>query len=165
VKNAVVSISRFLSSVSEDGILCAEHTGAYGDLLVYLCNQVNIPIALVPGYIIKHSLGLLKGKSDPLDSKRIREYGERFTDKLEYAEYAEENIVELRQLYTLRNQLVKQRRALRTVDTGRGHQDIFICTFIGVEVRYKNCLELLHFNWTQNFRGGHFIFFIHLIRC
>jgi transposase len=121
VKNAIVSISRFLSSVSEDSILCAEHTGAYGDLLVYLCNQLNIPIALVPGYTIKHSLGLLKGKSDPLDSKRIREYGERFTDKLEYAEYAEENIVELRQLYTLRNQLVKQRRALRTVDTGRGH--------------------------------------------
>ena len=121
VKNAIVSISRFLSSVSEDSILCAEHTGAYGDLLVYLSNQLNIPIALVPGYTIKHSLGLVKGKSDPLDSKRIREYGERFTDKLEYAEYAEENIVELRQLYTLRNQLVKQRRALRTVDTGRGH--------------------------------------------
>ena len=121
VKNTVVSISRFLSSVSEDCTLCAEHTGAYGDLLVYLCNQANIPIALVPGYTIKHSLGLLKGKSDPLDSKRIREYGERFTDKLKYAEYSDENITELRQLYTLRHQLVKQRRALRTVDTGRGH--------------------------------------------
>ena len=36
VKNAVVSISRFLSSVSEDSILCAEHTGVYGDLLVYV---------------------------------------------------------------------------------------------------------------------------------
>jgi transposase len=121
VKNAVASISRFLSSVSGDGILCAEHTGAYGDLLVYLCNQMKVPIALVPGYTIKHSLGLVKGKSDPLDSRRIREYGERFSDKLEYAEYAEENIAELKQLYTLRNQLVKQRRALRTVDTGRGH--------------------------------------------
>ena len=121
VKNAVVSISRFLSFVSEDSILCAEHTGVYGDILVYLCNQMNISIALVPGYTIKHSLGLLKGKSDPLDSKRIREYGERFSDKLEYAEYAEENIAEIKQLYTLRNQLVKQRRALRTVDTGRGH--------------------------------------------
>jgi transposase len=121
VKNAVASISRFLSSVSGDGILCAEHTGAYGDLLVYLCNQMNVPISLVPGYTIKHSLGLVKGKSDPLDSRRIREYGERFSDKLEYAEYAEENIAELKQLYTLRNQLVKQRRALRTVDTGRGH--------------------------------------------
>lgn len=120
VKNAVASISKFLSSVSEDSILCAEHTGVYGDLLVYLCNQVKITIALVPGYTIKHSLGLVKGKSDPLDSKRIREYGERFPDKLEYAECAEENIVELRQLYTLRNQMVKQRKSLRTLDKGSG---------------------------------------------
>ena len=121
VKNAVASISRFLSSVSEDGILCAEHTGAYGDLLVYLCNQMKVPIALVPGYTIKHSLGMVKGKSDPLDSKRIREYGERFTDKLIYAEYPEENITELKQLYTLRHQMVKQRKALRTLDKGKGH--------------------------------------------
>jgi len=120
VKNAVASISRFLSSVSEDAILCAEHTGAYGDLLVYLCNQMNVPIALIPGYTIKHSLGLVKGKSDPLDSKRIREYGERFPDKLEYAEYPEENITELKQLYTLRHQMVKQRKSLRTLDKGRG---------------------------------------------
>ena len=121
VKNGVASISKFLSSVSEDSVLCAEHTGVYGDLLVYLCNQMNIPIALVPGYTIKHSLGLLKGKSDPLDSMRIREYGERFTDKLEYTEYGKESITELKQFYTLRHQLVKSRQALLTSETGRGH--------------------------------------------
>jgi transposase len=121
VKNGVVSISRFLSSVPEDCVLCAEHTGAYGDLLVSLCNQANIPIALVPGYSIKHSLGLVKGKSDPLDSRRIREYGERFTDKLVFAKYDEEDIVELKQLYTLRSQLVKARKALLTSEKGRCH--------------------------------------------
>jgi transposase len=121
VKNRVVSISKFLSSVPEDSILCAEHTGVYGDLLVYLCNQLKIPIALISGYTIKHSLGLVKGKSDPLDSRRIREYGERFTDKLEHAEYAEECIAELKQLYTLRHQLVKSRVALLTSETGRSH--------------------------------------------
>jgi len=120
VKNALASISRFLSSVPEGSILCSEHTGAYGDLLLFLCNQMKVPIALVPGYNIKHSLGMVKGKSDPLDSKRIRDYGERFTDKLVYAEYPNERITELKQLYTLRNQLVKQRKALRTIDKGRG---------------------------------------------
>ena len=119
VKNGVVSISKFLSSVLEDGILCAEHTGAYGDLLVYLCNQANIPIALVSGYTIKHSLGLLKGKTDPLDARRIREYGERFTDKLVFSEYDKESIVELKQLHTFRSQLVKARKTLLTSETGR----------------------------------------------
>ncbi len=121
VKNGVVSISKFLSTVPKDAVLCAEHTGTYGDLLVYLCNQVEIPIALVPGYTIKHSLGLLKGKSDPLDARRIREYGERFTDKLVFSEYDEECIVELKQLYTLRSQLVKARKTLLTSDKGRNH--------------------------------------------
>jgi len=121
VKNGVVSISKFLSTVPKEGKLCAEHTGVYGDLLVSLCNQANIPIALVPGYSIKHSLGLVKGKSDPLDSRRIREYGERFTDKLAFTEYDKESIVELKQLYTLRSQLVKARKALLTSEKGRCH--------------------------------------------
>lgn len=121
VKNGVVSISKFLSTVPKDGILCAEHTGAYGDLLVYLCNQEEIPIALVPGYTMKHSLGLLKGKTDPIDSRRIREYGERFTDKLVFSEYDKESIVELKQLNTLRSQLVKARKTLLTSEKGRRH--------------------------------------------
>ena len=119
--NGAISISKFLSSVPDDGILCAEHTGAYGDLLVYLCNRMNIPIALVAGYSVKHSLGLVKGKSDPMDSRRIREYGERFTDKLVFSEYDDESIAELKQLYTLRSQLVKARKTLLTSDKGRYH--------------------------------------------
>src|SRR5690606_27590483 len=90
------------------------NTGTYGDLLVFLCNQYQLPIALVPGYTIKHSLGLVKGKSDPIDAARIREYGERFFDKLSFKEYRSENMSELRQLYSLRSQLVKSRKELIT---------------------------------------------------
>lgn len=121
VKNEVVSISKFLSSIPKGGILCAEHTGAYGELLVHQCNQASIPIALVAGYSVKHSLGLVRGKSDPLDSRRIREYGERFNDKLVFSEYDNESIAELKQLYALRSQLVKTRKILLTSDKGRGH--------------------------------------------
>ncbi len=121
VKNKLVAISKFLEKVPKESILCAEHTGSYGELLLYLCNQMDIFIALVPGYTIKHSLGLLKGKSDPVDAKRIREYGERFTDKLASREYDSEEITELKQLYTLRAQLVKSRKSLITSNKGRSH--------------------------------------------
>jgi len=114
VKNALVSISKFLSTIQPKAVLCAENTGTYGDLLVFLCNQYDISIALVPGYTIKHSLGLLKGKSDPIDAERLREYGERFQDKLSFKEYQNENILELKQLYTLRSQMVKARKELQT---------------------------------------------------
>ena len=121
VKNKVVAISKFLTSVPEGAILCAEHTGVYGDLLVFLSNQEQIPIALVPGYTIKHSLGLVRGKSDPLDSRRIREYGKRFADKLVFTEYDTELVTELKQIYTSREQLVKARKMLITSEKGRKH--------------------------------------------
>jgi len=121
VKNRLTSISKFLENVPDNSVLCAEHTGSYGDLLVYLCNLMGIVIALVPGYTIKHSLGMIKGKSDPIDARRIREYGERFFDKLEFKEYDTEEIVELKSLYTLRAQLVKARKSLRTGAHGRSN--------------------------------------------
>lgn len=119
VKNRLSDISKFLSIVSNDAILCAENTGMYGDLLVFLCNQKAIKIALTPGYTIKHSLGIVKGKSDPIDAKRIREYGERFNDKLSFKEFDSEEIFELTSLYSLRSQLVKARKLLRTGEHSR----------------------------------------------
>lgn len=119
VRNRLMDIAKFLSSVSEDAILCAENTGIYGDLLVSLCNQAGIKIALVSGYNIKHSLGLIKGKSDPIDAARIREYGERFADKLTFNSYGPKEIIELKFLYSLRSQLVKARKLLRAGNHSR----------------------------------------------
>ncbi|UIR56599.1 IS110 family transposase [Sphingobacterium sp. SRCM116780] len=120
VKNVLSGISNFLSTIRSDAVLCAENTGTYGDLLVFLCNQYDISIALVPGYTLKHSLGLMKGKSDPIDARGLREYGERFYDRLSFKEYQNENILELKQLYTLRSQMVKARKELQTGAHSKG---------------------------------------------
>ncbi|MEC3967110.1 IS110 family transposase [Flagellimonas halotolerans] len=114
VKNQLNGISKFLDKVAEGAVLCAENTGTYGDLLVFLSNQKGIKIALVPGYTIKHSLGLIKGKSDSMDAGRIREYGERFYDRLTFKTYGTETMAELKSLYALRSRLVKARKVLRT---------------------------------------------------
>ncbi|OPZ96371.1 MAG: Transposase IS116/IS110/IS902 family protein [Bacteroidetes bacterium ADurb.Bin416] len=124
VKNSLVPISKFLESLPCDCLLVAENTGVYGDLLLYLCNQVGVSISFMSGYTIKHSLGLIKGKSDPVDARRIREYGERFSDKLAYTVYEGETMKELRELYVLREQLVKSRKALTTSETGRKRQPV-----------------------------------------
>ena len=124
VKNQLSPISKFLAEVSQDAILCAEYTGTYADLLVYLCNQFKIKIAMVPGYTIKHSLGMVKGKTDDIDAGRIRNYGERFFDKLEFKQYDSEVMVELKSLYTLRTQLVKARKLLKAGEHGRSYVPI-----------------------------------------
>lgn len=119
VKNGLKTISKFLSGVPAKAVLCAEDTGTYGDLLVFLCNQHEIRIALSPGYNVKHSLGLVKGKTDPIDATRLREYGERFFDKLSYKTYQSESMSELKQLYSLRSQLVKARKVLKAGEHAR----------------------------------------------
>lgn len=112
VKNTFNGIVKFLETVPKHGVLVAEHTGVYGDLLVYLAAQLDIRISLSSGYSIKHSLGLQKGKTDKLDARRIREYGERFYDRLQDAKPTSEALCELHELYSLRKQLVKERKML-----------------------------------------------------
>ena len=68
IKNRLSAISKFLMRIPANVVLVDEHTGPYGDLLVYLCNQLNVPIALEPGYTIKHSFGMQKGKDDQMDA-------------------------------------------------------------------------------------------------
>lgn len=114
VKNALSSIVEFLEKMPKDAIICAEHTGVYGELLVFLACLMKIPVALTSGYQIRHSLGLLKGKSDKVDAQRIREYGERFFDKLKFYQFPDEEMKELKELYNLRAQLVKERKMLLT---------------------------------------------------
>lgn len=114
IKNDLQGIIRFLESLPENVLLCAEHTGVCGELLLFLCTCLNVPIALTTGYQIKHSLGLQRGKSDKVDSIRIREYGERFRDKLVVIDYPSESMKELKELLGLRFQLVKERKMLLT---------------------------------------------------
>ena len=115
VKNTKSQIEKFLDKLPEDCRIVAEHTGVYGDLLLMLADVRAIPVSYVSGYEIKHSMGLVRGKSDPVDAARIREYGERHADKLEDTHFPSATIYELRELYATRRLLVHQRKQLQTV--------------------------------------------------
>jgi len=114
VRNNYSAICRFLSTLNRDCVLCIEHTGIYGFLLIFLANCFDIRICAIPGYEIKHSLGLQKGKSDSVDASRIKEYGERFYDKLTETKFYSEQMNELKELHSLRQVLVKQRKSIIT---------------------------------------------------
>jgi transposase len=119
VKNNLKEIVNFLEKLPKDAVICAEHTGVYGELLQFLASCKGIPIALATGFEIRHSLGFLKGKSDNIDARRIREYGERFFDKLKFFKFPDEEMKELKELYNTRAQLVKERKMLLTLNTGK----------------------------------------------
>jgi transposase len=124
IKNDLKNIVKFLGSISSEALVVAEHTGVYGNLLLFLCNQTGISISLCSGYSIKHSLGLRKGKTDKIDAARIREFGERFYDKLKETKINSELMLELHELYSLRSHLVKERKMLLTKLKGTNRQPI-----------------------------------------
>ncbi len=114
VKNTRSQIEKFLDKVPEGSRLVAEHTGVYGDMLLKLACVRNIPVSYVSGYEIKHSMGLVRGKSDPVDAARIREYGERHQDQLQDTRFPSQTLYALRELYATRRLLVEQRKQIQT---------------------------------------------------
>lgn len=118
VRNEQKSIGRFLDSLPEDVWLVAEHTGVYGDLLLYLSTIRGVRVSYVSGYEVKHSSGLSKGKSDRIDAAMLRDYGERHTDRLEPSEFPTQTMYRLRELYATRRLFVKQRKEIQTMSEG-----------------------------------------------
>ena len=114
IANTLSRLTIFMEQLPADAVLCAEHTGTPGNLLRFLAHGNQIPLILITGYEVKDGLGLQKGKSDKIDAKRIKEYAERFYDKLEFAVFEGEVLFELQELYVVRNQLVKQRKMMVT---------------------------------------------------
>lgn len=119
VKNRFKDIVNFINSLPKGSVICAEYTGVYCELLTYVACLQEVPVALASGYQIKHSLGLQKGKTDAVDAKRIREYGERFFDKLRFVSFPGVELKELKEIYNLRSQLVQDRKRLLTIEKGK----------------------------------------------
>lgn len=122
VKNTRPQIEKFLDKLPGDCRLVAEHTGVYGDMLLKLADIRGIAVSYVSGYEIKHSLGLIRGKSDPVDASRIREYGERYADRLKDTHFPSATLYELKELYATRRLLVQQRKQLQTMLKGDGYR-------------------------------------------
>jgi transposase len=86
-----------------------EHTGIYTHHLTCYLQENKFPFVLVPGLAVKRSLGITRGKDDKIDAKKIALYGYRLKDELAPTELPSPDIHNIKNLLTLREQLVKQR--------------------------------------------------------
>lgn len=86
-----------------------EHTGMYSHKLSVFLSDQKLPFFVTSGLEIKRSMGIVRGKDDKVDAKRIALYGYRLREELKPSKIPSKIIVELKTLMTLRNKLVKQR--------------------------------------------------------
>lgn len=86
-----------------------EHTGLYSDYLVRLLDREDCLLNIVSGLEIKRSLGIIRGKDDRADAKRIALYGYRTREETLPSRIPSSTLTRLKRLISMRKKLVGQR--------------------------------------------------------
>jgi transposase len=86
----------------------------YHRFLVNFCNKHQWQLCIENGAQVKWSLGIARGKSDKVDSRRLAVYALRFEDRLRPSSVLHEGIQAIKDLITLRNRHMVQLRSLQT---------------------------------------------------
>ena len=95
----------------EDCLFVLEFTGGYEYRLVQFCQAKMFSYVRISGLALKRSMGMVRGKSDKIDAKRIAEYGDEKQSKLEAETGSLANIVRLKRLLSQREDFVADRKA------------------------------------------------------
>lgn len=93
----------------ENLLFVLEHTGLYSDHLVRLLDREGYYMNIVSGLEIKRSLGIVRGKDDRADSKRIALYGYRTREEILPSIVPGSTLARLKRLMSMRRKLVGQR--------------------------------------------------------
>ena len=112
----------------QSAFICFEHTGVYSMALAAFLESQHIVFAMVSPLEIKRSMGIVRGKNDVVDSKRIAEYASRFRDKIVVTKLPAKDITRLHFLLTLRDKTARALAgyiaAVNEVQRGIGHEEL-----------------------------------------
>jgi transposase len=95
-------------------IVCLEHTGIYCLPVLDFAIENNIKICLEPALQIKQSQGMVRGKNDQIDAKRIVLYAFKNREHLKFWQPQRQGVQKLKALLETRERLVKARVQLQT---------------------------------------------------
>lgn len=114
IKNTATAIKRSVTQLQKsynidfnNTVFCMEYTGIYGSRLIKYLNSEKAVLWLESGTHIKKSLGLTRGKSDKLDSKRIADFAFTHVHKIKKYTPAREVIDQLKILTGERRRYLK----------------------------------------------------------
>lgn len=106
-------------------LFCMEHTGTYGLLLFSWLTEKEFDFCVEAGLQIKRSLGIARGKNDKIDARRIAVYAFEHRQTLKPYILPAKNLIQIKQLLTYRDQLVRMRSSLKnSLKSHREYQQI-----------------------------------------
>lgn len=116
VSNDVAAIFEFTKKLAVDlhsVLFCMEDNGPYCHPFLEVVTPLSLHAWLENPLRIKRSLGLIRGKTDKLDSIRIAEYACRFQDKVILWKEEHPVVAALREMQTTRDLLIKIQTQLK----------------------------------------------------
>lgn len=93
-------------------MIVMEHTGLYSYLFEDFLHKHQIAFSKVSALAVKRSLGLIRGKSDKLDAKRLADYGFEKRTKLTVETQVSKELQRLQFLHSTRERIVGQKASL-----------------------------------------------------
>jgi transposase len=91
--------------------ICIENTGVYSEALCYSLHERGYRLSLLDPRTLWKAFGDGQPKNDPLDARRIAEFGYRYADRLRPWRPCEEIVEQIRVILSTREQLVQQKTA------------------------------------------------------
>jgi transposase len=108
-----------------------EHTGLYSHLFELFLQKEGIGYLKKPAVEIKQSIGMIRGKSDRIDAKRIAQYGWLRREELTPQKYPTLLLADIKDLLSYRGKLLRDRsgyqvRLKEELQTGRVKKTDFL---------------------------------------
>jgi len=122
-----------LCIVTDEVFFVMEHTGLYSFCLEAFLHKQKLSFCKVSALSIKRSMGLVRGKSDSLDARRIALYGYEKQEQLLPEMPVDKSLQRMQLLYAARDRVVKQKASLLNVieeyrNMGITKSDTLMCT-------------------------------------
>jgi transposase len=104
-------------------LVCAEHTGMYGNILAAFLIEKQVSLWLEMSYRIIRSSGIQRGKTDRIDALRIAQYAARHQDQALLYKPKEAVVTQISNLLKLRDKLIRTKASLVRVVNEYKHFD------------------------------------------
>jgi len=98
----------------EQIIFAFEHTGLYSHPLSVYLSEKEYQFILIPGLELKRSLGIVRGKNDKIDAKRIALYTYEKREKVKPYQMPQDDVIQIKRLLSLRTKLVAHRAGYKS---------------------------------------------------
>ena len=95
-------------------IFAFEHTGLYSHPLSVFLSEKKYPFIFIPGLELKRSMGIVRGKNDKIDAKRIANYTYEKREKVKPYQMPDDDIIQIKRLLSLREKLVGHRSGYKS---------------------------------------------------